>query len=118
MIKVIVFIKKRADISTEQFRHHYESVHAPMVDVLLPYYATYRRNYVDGSVRLGGPDFGYDVVTELEFASAAEYEAWQAALQDPEVLAKIRADEAHFVASSETRMYAVSPFESDYSGRE
>ena len=66
MIKVIVFIKKRADITTEQFRHHYETVHAPMVDVLLPYYATYRRNYVDGSARIGGPDFAYDVVSPFE----------------------------------------------------
>jgi len=115
VIKVFAFIKKRADVTTEQFRHHYETVHAPMVDVLLPYYATYRRNYVDGSVRPGGPDFTYDVVTELEFASTADYEAWQAALRDPDVIAKIRADEAHFVASAETRMYAVSPLESDYS---
>lgn len=117
MIKAIAFIKKRADITTEQFRHHYETVHAPLIDIVLPYYATYRRNYVDGPVRPGGEAFAFDVVTELEFASVADYAAWQAALADPETLARIRADEANFVASGESRMYVVSPFESDYSGQ-
>jgi uncharacterized protein (TIGR02118 family) len=115
VIKVIVFIKKRADITAEQFRHHYETVHAPLIDELLPYYSTYRRNYVDGPVRRGAPDLDYDVVTELEFASADDFEAWQAALARPAVVARIRADEANFLVSGETRMWRVSPHESDYS---
>ena len=117
MIKAIAFIKKRADISTQEFRDYYETKHAPLIDVLLPYYATYRRNYVDGPVRAGTEAFAFDVVTELEFATAEDYAAWQAALADPDTLAKIRADEAHFVAPGQTRMYVVSAFESDYSGR-
>ena len=117
MIKVIVLIKKKPAITTEQFRHHYENVHAPLIDRLLPYYATYRRNYVDGSARGDSREFDWDVFTELEFATASDYEAWRAALERPEVLEQIRADEANFLVSSETRMWLVSPFDSDYSSR-
>ena len=117
MIKVVVLIKKKPDIATEQFRRHYETVHAPLVDRLLPYYATYRRNYIDGPVRGGQPEFHWDVITELEFATASDYDSWQAALARPEVLEQIRADEGNFMVSSETRMWAVSPFSSDYSDR-
>ena len=115
MIKVVVLIKKRPDITTEQFRHHYEHVHAPLVDRLLPYYATYRRNYVGAPVRGHQAEFGWDVITELEFATASDYEAWQAALLRPEVVDQIRADEANFLVSAETRMWEVSPCSSDYS---
>jgi uncharacterized protein (TIGR02118 family) len=116
VIKVIVMIRKRPDITTEQFRHHYETVHAPLVDELLPYYATYRRNYVDGPVR-GRSEPECDVFTELEFATASHYEGWLAALARPDVLARIRADEANFLDSGATRMWAVSPSASDYSDR-
>ena len=116
MIKVVVLIKKRPDITTEQFRHHYETVHAPLVDRLLPYYATYRRNYVDGPVR-GHAVFEWDVVTELEFATDSDHAAWLDALAQPDVLAQIRADEANFLLSAETRMWAVTAHESDYANR-
>ena len=116
MIKVVVLIKKRPDITTEQFRHHYEMVHAPLVDRLLPYYVTYRRNYVEGAIRAGQPAFDWDVFTELEFATASDYQAWQAALARPEVLDQIRADETNFLVAGETRMWLVSPFATEYSG--
>ena len=114
MIKVVVLIKKRPDLTPEQFRDHYEHVHAPLVDRLLPYYATYRRNYVDGPVRGHQAEFDWDVITELEFATVSDYEAWQAALTRPEVVDQIRADEANFLVSAETRMWEVSPYSSDY----
>ena len=117
MIKVVVLITKRADLTTEQFRHHYETVHAPLSDRLLPYYATYRRNYIDGPVRAGQAPLDADVLTELEFATAADYDAWLAALARREVIEQIRADEASFLDSTATRMWVVSPFASDYSGR-
>jgi EthD domain len=118
VIKVIVLIRKKAEITTEQFRHHYETVHAPLIDRLLPYYATYRRNYVDGPARGGPRDLDCDVFTELEFATESDYEAWKAALEDPDVLRQIREDEANFLVSTETRMWVVSPFASDYSANE
>ena len=47
--------------------------------------------------------------------AGSDYDAWLAALALPDVLAQIRADEANFLESSETRMWAVSPLASDYS---
>ena len=117
MIKVMVLIKKKPELTGEQFRRHYEEVHAPLIDRLLPFYATYRRNYIDGSARGGPTEFNWDVFTELEFASASDYEAWKAALERPEVLAEIRADEANFLVSNETRMWVVTPFASEYPNR-
>lgn len=108
-----MLIKKRPDITSEQFRHHYETVHAPMISQLLPYYAAYRRNYIDGPVRSGPREFFWDVVTELEFATTSDYEAWLAALEQPEVLEQIRADEVNFLDARETRMWAVTLFSTD-----
>jgi uncharacterized protein (TIGR02118 family) len=117
VIKVIVLIKKKPELTTEQFRHHYETVHAPLIDQLLPYYATYRRNYVDGPARGGARESDWDVFTELEFEATSDYEAWQATLARPEILEQIRSDEANFLVSAETRMWVVSSFASDYSDR-
>lgn len=109
MIKVIALIRKRPGITTEQFRRHYETVHAPLVNRLLPFYATYRRNYVDGPARGGPRQPDWDVFTELEFATTADFEAWRAALARPEVLAQIRADEANFIELGATQMWVVAP---------
>jgi hypothetical protein len=113
-LKVMVLIKKRSDISTEQFRRHYESVHAPLVDRLLPFYSAYRRNYIDGPVRSEPFEFGWDVFTELEFPNQPAYDDWLSALSDPDVLAQIRADEANFIEPGTTRMLAVTAFASHY----
>ena len=107
-------ITKRADITSDQFRQHYETVHAPLVDRLLPFYSLYRRNYVDDAVRRGRAESDCDVFTELEFATEADYDAWLETLAKPDVLAQIRADEANFLDSRLTRMWRVSPFASSY----
>ena len=114
MITVMVLIRKRPDLTPAQFRDHYENRHAPLIDRLLPYYQAYRRNYLETPVRPGQADVGYDVVTELEFADEETYDAWQDALRRPEVIAEIRADEAHFLAAGETRMWRVDRRESVY----
>ena len=112
-----MMINKRPDLTSEQFRHHYETVHAPLVERLMPYYSAYRRKYVDGGVR-SGREFDCDVFTELEFATASDYDAWLANLDRQEVLEQIRADEANFLEAGATRLWAVSTFSSDFSGRQ
>jgi EthD domain len=108
MIKVIVQISKRHDLTAEQFRHHYETVHAPLVTRLLPYYLAYRRNYIEGLARGGTLQADCDVFTELEFSTEADYDAWLAELSRPEVIAQIRADEANFIEAGRTRMWRVA----------
>lgn len=109
----MVLIKKRPDLTTEQFREHYEAVHAPLIVRLLRYYSAYRRNYIDGPVRRAGAEFDWDVITELEFGTQEDYDAWLAALATPEILGQIRADEANFIDSTQTRMWAVTRCASD-----
>jgi uncharacterized protein (TIGR02118 family) len=100
-IKVMILIAKKEGITNEQFRHHYETVHAPLAMRLLPMVKEYRRNFIDrDSIRLrdgsaAAPDF--DVVTEMVFASEQDYAAFKARIAEPEVMAQIRADEANFL---------------------
>lgn len=108
MIKVLAFIKRLSATSPEHFRDYYEHHHAPLIDELLPFYATYRRNYLDGGVRGPLPEGDFDVVTELEFATEADYEGWKAKLADPETIRRIREDEAHFVEPGATRLWVVT----------
>ena len=30
MLKVMIFIKRRSDLTMEEFKHHYETVHVPL----------------------------------------------------------------------------------------
>ncbi len=107
MIKVLVFIRKLPSISMDDFIRYYEDKHVPLVNQLLPMYAAYVRNYRD-AVLFGQPgDLPFDVVTELGFATRADYDRWCACLADPEIIAQIRADEAHFLDSSATIVWTV-----------
>ncbi|MCK9468046.1 MAG: EthD domain-containing protein [Porticoccaceae bacterium] len=107
MIKVLVFIKKRDGISLESFIRHYEEVHVPLVEELLPMYAGYRRNYLTEGIYPAGVAREFDVVTELLFADSNAYADWLAALEDPAVLNLIRKDEENFIDSSQTIMWTV-----------
>jgi uncharacterized protein (TIGR02118 family) len=114
MIKVLVFIKKLEGTDRAHLQHYYETHHAPLVNRLLPFYCLYRRNYLDEAVRSTQPvDVGCDVVTELGFASQAEYDGWLEALSDPEVIRQIREDERNFIDQSATRMLLVTPVADD-----
>jgi hypothetical protein len=75
---------------------------------LLPYFSAYRRNYIDGLVRRAGAEFDWDVITELEFGTQEDYDAWLAALATPEILCQIHADETNFIDSTQARMWAVT----------
>jgi uncharacterized protein (TIGR02118 family) len=115
MIKVIVMISKLPEISFEQFVRYYEDIHAPLINELLPFYKEYRRKYLTGPVFEGRGEAGCDVITELEFASQDAYDAWLAALRNPEVTDRIRADESHFLQSDKTRMWTVLEHADDLS---
>lgn len=50
----------------------------------------------------------FDVITELEFASRADYDAWAAEAYAP--ASGIAADEANFLDRSRTRSYPVEQY--------
>jgi uncharacterized protein (TIGR02118 family) len=108
MIRVLVFIKKLPGTDRAHFQQYYETRHAPLVNRLLPFYQRYRRNYLDHGVRSDHPAEAFDVVTELEFASQHDYDAWLEALGNPEILSQIREDERNFIDQKATRMWVVT----------
>lgn len=106
MIRHFFLISKKPEISAAEFREYYETRHVPLIQRLLPMFAHYQRHYVDrdNSVLANGQvEPGFDVITEIHFAGQAEYDAFLSTASDPEVLAEIRADEAHFLISNATR---------------
>jgi uncharacterized protein (TIGR02118 family) len=88
MVKVIVLLKKRSDVSYEKFRDHYENIHAPLVTKLLPHFTEYKRNYIvhgDPGHRDAKDLFPFDVVTELRFASLADHDQFFTRIKDPAI---------------------------------
>lgn len=107
MPKLIALIKAKPHMSRQAFIDHYETSHAPLVRRLLPMIGEYRRSYVTD--HFGQPDnpLGFDVLTELWFECEQDLASFYTVIRQKEVLAQIRADEAHFLISEATRMIAV-----------
>lgn len=106
MIKHFFLISKKPEVSAEEFRAYYEAHHVPLIKRLLPMLAYYQRHYLDRSesrIDVAQTDPGFDVITEIHFATQADYDAFLATVSDPAVLAEIRADEANFLISDSTR---------------
>lgn len=107
---MIFLFRRKAGTTFEQFRDHYEHNHAPLAVRLLPYFKTYKRNYIRHGEQyrpsgIGAKAADFDVVTELSFASRDDYERMLRALADPAILNQIIADEERFMdRSPEGRM--------------
>jgi len=101
MITLIVAAKRRADLTIEQFNHHWLSVHAPLV-ISVSEFSRYLRKYAlypyapnpAGGALVLGQGSSYDGVGELWFESRADMEA---AFSEPRYLEIIRPDEDRFL---------------------
>jgi hypothetical protein len=117
MIKMIVFNKKKDGLTAAEYRDHYENVHAPLIRSLFPTVGAYRRNYVDRdrtalterNARIAGAQTDFDSVTEAFFADWAAFEAFRDRNAEPDVRARVLADEAEFLDPSAVRRYIVTP---------
>lgn len=110
MFKVIALLRRKAGISREAFIDYYESRHAPLILSLLPQIREYRRNYFDLTGAIFGPGVqapDFDVVTELWMEDRAAYDAFMARSAEPDVAARIAADEENFLDRSATRFIVV-----------
>ncbi len=75
MLKFVVVLYRRSDLTPEQFRRHLEDVHAPLAKAL-PGLRKYRQNHVLPDAARNHP--GWDAVIELYFDNRASMEAaWQ-----------------------------------------
>ena len=86
MIKCIALLRKRADLSREDFIAYYETRHAPLVLSLLPGIVEYRRSFVQpgGAVPAAdGSPIDFDVVTEIWLPDAEAHQRFLARAAAP-----------------------------------
>ena len=72
MVKFMVVLFRRPDMTSDQFRHHLEDVHAWLAKAL-PGLKKYRQNYSVTSPKRKNP--GWDAIVELYFESRETMEA-------------------------------------------
>ena len=96
MIKLIVFVSRRADLSAQAFQDYWRTTHGPLVRGAAVTGRT-MRGYVQGMTALEAYQDdrppAYDGTAELYFDSQADADVF---FGDPEYLAKIHPDESNF----------------------
>jgi uncharacterized protein (TIGR02118 family) len=103
MPKLITFVTAKEGMSRDAFIEYYETNHVPLVRRLLPTVGEYRRSYVAPDLIPRAMAVDYDCVTELGFDDQAALDAFLTTIDEPEIRALIRADEANFIERSKTR---------------
>lgn len=109
MIKVVALLRRKPDLTREAFITYYETRHAPLIRSLLPGIADYRRNYVsrEGAFESAVAAIDFDSVTEMRFATRADYDAFLAHAAEPAVAQAIADDEENVFDRAATRMFVV-----------
>ena len=72
MLKFMVVVYRRTDLSQQQFRRHFEEVHGPLAKQL-PGLKKYVQNYVSSDSKRESPE--WDAIVELYFDNRAAMEA-------------------------------------------
>ncbi|OCC25478.1 ethyl tert-butyl ether degradation protein EthD [Croceicoccus estronivorus] len=110
MIKCIALLKRKPDLTREQFIEYYEKNHAPLILSLLPDIIEYRRNFFqeEGAfTAANGTASDVDVVTEICLKDKEAHQRFLARSAEPDVAARIAADEENFLDRGATRMFVV-----------
>ncbi len=108
--KILLFMRKRADISTEAFRDYYENRHVPLCRKYAGGVKRYLRRYIEAQAHPEtgpGDDFPYDVITELWFDDEAVFRNTLAYLSTTVMPDEIVADEQNLFDRSSFRMATV-----------
>lgn len=103
--RLLVLTAQRPDLTPDQYKHHYENVHIPLLRRLLgdAFLLTQERNYIprsaDGSVEalIGSGDLAYDCITISVFTDGEHLQRAVAESNDPQKKAKREEDEAKFL---------------------
>jgi hypothetical protein len=116
MFKILIFAKKRAELSRGAFIAAYENVHVPLSTELanrgkIPHLLDYRRNFIlhDSPFNIGSA-VDFDVVTEAIFADEAAFHANRTGLSDPEVAKIVGEDLAAFLDVATMRYVVVEEY--------
>jgi hypothetical protein len=104
MFKLIALLRRKPGTTHEAFREYYEANHVPLATPVMDGLITdYRRNYVQQSFGYFGESDGgqaadgFDCVTEVMLPDRASVDALFARMADPEISARIVADEEKFI---------------------
>ena len=98
MVKLIVVVKRRPDMSPEAFHEYWRATHAELVKSI-PAAARYIRRYVQchtiPAAYEDDEDVAYDGAVELWFDSVGDQQAF---FSDPDYLRVVQPDESRFAA--------------------
>lgn len=111
--RVLILVYRKPGMTPEDFKHHYETVHIPLVrEITGPNFAlSHTRRYIKLTKQGNGTypaaliscsqdDFEFDAVSELEFEDEATFQASFAAMNTPEAAKRIAEDCAMFMDKS------------------
>ena len=119
MFKLIVLIRKRPELSRQEFIDYYDNRHVPLVHSLLPKgAAVHRRNFVvtdaaqgERSADAAGADESWDVISEVFYEDLGTAQAAARAMQDPAIRRRIEEDEERFIMRGSMRRFVVEVHE-------
>ena len=118
--KILLFMKRRPDISVEAFRDYYETRHAPLCEKYSTAVSRYIRRYVEPQSH---PETGaweeppFDVITELWFDDEAVFRGTVGYITTAIMPDEVIEDEKNLFDRSSFRIATVVECESDFSGR-
>jgi hypothetical protein len=118
MAKIIFFLKRKADVTPEEFREHYEKSHVRLAKKYIGHLIVgYNRNYPTFAIlnpsglQPGTPppayDIGYDCITEMHVSSQEALEEIMRIFNDPVINPILAEDELKFLNRAATVMIAV-----------
>jgi hypothetical protein len=112
VFKLIMLIKKRPDLTREQFIDYYDNHHIHLMHRILPLgAAVHRRNFVvpnaAGSANAAGDNSDYDAIVEVFYESREAAMNTVQALNDPQIKRQMEEDEQKFILRSSLRRYVV-----------
>lgn len=115
--KFMVLLKRRPDITPEQFKSHYENNHVPLGEkfighLLVAFSRHYPRSMAEFTLddwttgRMGDDDVGcaYDAISIYEFRDEAAIAEMAEILKQPEVSSALSKDEKRFLDRAACRM--------------
>jgi hypothetical protein len=113
-MKIVILLKRRADITHSQFREHYEKSHVELAKKYLGHLFTdYRRNYpiptgtpVGEAPNPGLADSAYDAITEIWLRNEAAWIEMQRIVSDPKIGGIFMKDEENFLDRPALRIFA------------
>jgi uncharacterized protein (TIGR02118 family) len=101
-IKLIVMMRKRPDISMDEFQTHYEVGHVPLALRTCRGISKYVRNYIhkDSDLYPTGHRAEYDCITEVWFGTEEDLKNFKSDFAETENARRIAEDEERFVDTS------------------